>query len=365
MLDSSLPTIWTMRDSRSGSSLPVHRVARDAANVGFFYTHACPLRCNFCCHTAEVVGPGRFVPSRLVEIITDFARQPSVARFFFSGGDPFVYFDEIRAIISAAREAGVRQPMHLVTAGYWARSDAETTDLLAALHACGVDLHVSYDTEHARFVPAANIHRIAEVCARLGMTLKVFGTFWDQTERVEDLLPVFPGVTMQSALVAPVGAARAKFAGRRYDLDDQTKYSCGGARVYDVGVYPNGDAYPCCSGGFNKEARLACGNVFDDDAATILGHVYQFFHARLAKEIGFDTLYARIRARRPDLLPRLRQFADVDSACEICVSLRASPALTAELSGVYDELQDIFHAPARPWPGAVQHTSDPGGANHG
>lgn len=318
------------------------QAVRDAANVGFFYTHACPLQCDFCCHTPEVVGPGEFEPARLVAIIRDFAAQPAVRRFFFSGGDPFVRIGEIQDIIGACRQSGVKQPMHLVTAGYWARSDAATAAVLAPLHALGVELHVSFDTEHARFVPAENIHRIAAVCAELGMTLKIFGTFWHQDERVEDLLPAFPGVVTGSTLVAPIGAARAKFAGPRYQLPDEAKYSCGGAHVYDIGVYPNGDAYACCSGGFNKEAGLGCGNVFDDAARAVLERAFQLFHVRIAKQIGFDRLYERVRARRPALVPRLKAFSEVDCVCQICTAIHGSPELVVELSSVYEELKETY-----------------------
>ena len=319
------------------------RAPKDSANVGFFYTSACPLRCDFCCHTPEVVGPGEFEPARLAEIIEDFANHPAVVRFFFSGGDPFVRIDEIREIIRTCRRSGVAQPIHLVTAGYWARSDGATSQMLEGLHDFGVELHVSFDIEHARFVPAENIHRIAAVCRRLGMTLKIFGTFWNQDERVEDLLPRFPGVVMGSTLVAPIGAARKKFTGRRYDLDDRCKYSCGGANVYDIGIYPNGDAYPCCSGGFNKEAGLGCGNVLEDSAQTILARAFEFFHVRIAKEIGFDRLYDRIRVRRPGLMPRLKQFSEVDCVCQICAAIHGSPGLAAELASVYQELEETHY----------------------
>lgn len=319
------------------------RAVGDSANIGFFYTSACPLQCDFCCHTPEVVGPGEFDPARLADIIGDFARQGAVQRFFFSGGDPFVRIGEIRSIIEDCRRAGVAQPIHLVTAGYWARSDAATARLLEPLHALGVELHVSYDTEHARFVPADNIHRIAAACRRLGMTLKIFGTFWHQDERLEDLLPAYPGVITGSTLVAPIGAARAKFHGRRYELPDHCKVSCGGAGVYDIGVYPDGTAYACCSGGFNKEGGLVCGNVFEDDAARVLEHAFRFFHVRIAKEIGFDKLYERVRAARPDLTPRLRKFSDVDCVCEVCSAIHGSPALLAELSNIYEEMKETHH----------------------
>src|SRR6185312_12642219 len=96
------------------------------ATVGFIYNYPCPLKCNFCCHTKENVGEGRLHPGNVVPLILDFARYENVRRFAFTGGDPFVYIREILEIMRAARAAGVAQPFHMVTSGYWAKTDAKT-----------------------------------------------------------------------------------------------------------------------------------------------------------------------------------------------------------------------------------------------
>jgi len=123
------------------------------ATVGFIYNYPCPLKCNFCCHTKKNVGEGRLHPGNVVPLILDFARYENVRRFAFTGGDPFVYIREILEIMRAARAAGVAQPFHMVTSGYWAKTDAKTQALLCELAEVGMDLlYVSYDHEHVRWV---------------------------------------------------------------------------------------------------------------------------------------------------------------------------------------------------------------------
>lgn len=310
------------------------------AIVGFIYSQACPLRCNFCCHTPAVVGDGRFTPDEVARTIIEFAAQKTVIRFAFSGGDPFLFIDEIIYAMGVARDADVKQPFHVVTSGYWASSPSDTTILLDRLKQLGMDaLDVSYDVEHSRFVPKENILNIANACDNLRIKLDIFGNFWHTSERLEDMLPPMPGVQFHSALVMPIGAARQHFNGVRYEIADSMKYSCGRARLYDIAIYPDGSAYPCCSGGFNKEAGLELGNIRIDKAQDILMNAFSNFHVRIAKEIGFEKLYQEIERINPSLLKRLTQFSDVDSVCEICRNLHRDDKLQADLVEIYETME--------------------------
>ena len=118
----------------------------DVATIAFIYNHPCPLKCNFCCHTQENVGPGRLSPENVRPMLLGFASEPSVVRFAFTGGDPFLYIDEILSIMTVAREKGVTQPFHIVTSAFWAKSDDITTKYIRSLADLGMDLlYVSYD----------------------------------------------------------------------------------------------------------------------------------------------------------------------------------------------------------------------------
>jgi hypothetical protein len=311
------------------------------ATVGFVYNQPCPLKCDFCCHTTEVVGPGRACPENITPVVLAFATQPAVERFAFTGGDPFLYIDELLSIMSAARDAGVTQPFQIVTSGFWAKSGEATDILLGDLRSLGMDfLCLSYDKQHARWVSPQQVRWIADACSHHDVRLSIHGIFWTPGEKVEDLLPDLPGVPMFSELVVSIGRARAKVGEQpRYGRPDEDKYTCRQPRRYDITVYPNGDVYPCCSGGFNKEAKLLCGNAFTDSAEQILAGVFGNFHARIAKEIGFNTLYSHVQETAPDLFPKLPSFSSVDSVCQICRDLRRDPELQRALEPIYEQME--------------------------
>lgn len=314
---------------------------KNYAIVGFIYNQPCPLKCNFCCHTPDVVGKSKFPSEYASKVIIDFSKQKSVMRFAFSGGDPFLYLDEIKSAMRTARAQGVTQPFHIVTSAFWAKDQQYATDVLAELAGLGMDaLDISYDTEHARFVSPEQIYAAVSACEVNNVRVEVFGTFWFPDERVRDLLPDLPArIVTYENLVMPIGAAKSMFRGRRYELPRSQKMSCGKPRVYDVAIYPDGEVYPCCSGGFNKDAELSCGNVFNQTAAEILDNVYTNFHVRLAKEVKFEALYRKVSSDRPDLLAKLPDPDEVDSVCQICRDIHSNSILMRELAEIYDALE--------------------------
>ena len=314
------------------------------ATVGFVYSEACPLHCDFCCHTREVVGPGRLSPEKIVPVIADFAGEPSVKRFAFTGGDPFVHYREILETLEACRALGVTQPFHAVTSGYWAKTADQVRDILVPLRTLGMDaICLSYDREHARWVTPRQIEMIVNCARSLEMDVTISGVFWNQEDKVDDLLPNLAqggSLAFASQLVAPIGRARRTYGSKpRYDLTPAQKASCFSPNYYDISIYPTGDAYPCCSGGFNKEGRLECGNVFVDRAQVVLQRAFAMFHARIAKELGFDRLYAKVARMRPDLLDQLVPLDTVDSVCQVCSLLHANSDLMSELEPVYAALE--------------------------
>jgi hypothetical protein len=317
---------------------------RDFAHVGFVYSQACPLKCDFCCHTIENVGKGRFRPSSVIPIILDFSKYSSVRRFVFTGGEPFLFIGEIFEILQEIRGHGVRQPIHIVTSGNWAKSQSETDETISRLCQLGMDsIWISYDHEHARFVPVENIKFIANSCRNSRIPMKVQGVFWHQSERVEDLLKgrEFDNVHMSSTPVASIGEARINWVkrGQDFELPDSDKHSCGAPKVYNIAIYPNGDAFPCCAGGFQKEAKLLTGNAFKNNAKEILEQTFGLFHARIAKEIGFDKLYSHVEKHSPELLRKLPSFSEATTVCEICRDIHSSSTLMEQLKPIYESME--------------------------
>ena len=274
----------------------------------------------------------------LLSCMEGFASHPAVLRFCFTGGEPFLYLKEIKAALLDARARGVRQPFHIVTSAYWAKDIDQVRAELAALKSLGMDMiAVSYDHEHAKWVTPEQVRMVAEAVRSLELNVHISGVFWDTKESVADLVPdlvTTDGIKISEYLVAPVGRAKQSAQWpRRYDTDPAFKESCGKPGLYSVSIYPDGELYPCCSGGFNREGKLSAGNVNHNTPAALLNKVFTNFHVRMAKEFGWRVLYDLVERETPELVPDLPRFEDADSACEICRDLNV---------GLADKLAPIY-----------------------
>lgn len=296
--------------------------------VAFVYNEPCPLKCDFCCHTKENVGPGKLTPANVIPLVIDYAAQESVDRFVFTGGDPFVYFRDIVTIMKAARQKGVSQPFHIVTSGFWAKRDDIVDQKLRTLRELGMDLlYVSHDLEHAKWVSKEMVYRIESYCDKYGIVLSVYGVFWERGARVRDLLPELKTPNTNEIMVAPIGRAREQWHRIQRDGPLEDKISCRRPLNYDIAIYPNGDTYPCCSGGFNKEAKLLLGNSFELKAEEILRRCYRDFYVIIAKEIGFDKLITRLS--NTPVARKIPAFEDISTVCEMCKAIRGDPEVYA------------------------------------
>jgi hypothetical protein len=159
---------------------------------------------------------------------------------------------------------------NMVTSGFWAKSDDVVDGLLSNLSSLGMDLlYVSYDLEHQKWVPPEYVYRIERFCIKYGITLSVYGVFWEPGFTVRQLLPDLETRLTNETLVASIGRAREKLELIPPHVDQTSLYSCGRPHEYDITIYPNGETYPCCSGGFNKEGGFLLGNSFTDSADEI------------------------------------------------------------------------------------------------
>ena len=108
---------------------------------------------------------------------------------------------------------------------------------------------------------------------------------------------------------------------KRPPVPIEEKLSCGQPGHYSLSIYPDGEVYPCCSGGFQIEGRLSCGNVHRDPASRLLYAALTKFHVRLVKEFGWGLLYELVEREAPDLACQLPRLEDAGGVCELCRDL--------------------------------------------
>jgi pyruvate-formate lyase-activating enzyme len=95
-------------------------VSVESANALVFKpTRACPARCDFCCDPHEA-SQDRLQRSDMIGLCRPGPRRnyrESLATVGFTGGEPFLRFDDMRAVLARARASGMAGAV--VSSSYW------------------------------------------------------------------------------------------------------------------------------------------------------------------------------------------------------------------------------------------------------
>ncbi|GAB4436720.1 MAG: hypothetical protein Kow00120_03880 [Anaerolineae bacterium] len=188
--------------------------------IDFLITYNCPSQCAHCCYRA---GPGRGGRLSAAEV-TDYLRQVSdhpLEWVMLFGGEPFLYMDDLAAMVAAVRRETTAQPI-VFTNAYWAYDEAFATQRLSRLRAAGLDrISLSVDAFHSAYVPVARVALAIRVARALGFAQIDVDNQWiiapeldtptnAATRRMMDLLAEMvdlTGVHVSNSRTRPVGRA--------------------------------------------------------------------------------------------------------------------------------------------------------------
>ena len=310
------------------------------------YGMACPLKCDFCCHPVEEYGPVKMKKGEAIAWIRQASTLASFRLVVFTGGEPFVYYRELLEILEATAPCGL--PVRIVTAAQWARSVEEAKAKLGPLRDRGLaELSVSTDPSHQMFVPAAFAEHAVRAAVELGIACELAGVFWDPDTEAEEVVRVPPEVRTTRGLAVPTGRGRArKISAEEYRLGSDRFRGCGAPGAYDITVYPDGEVYPCCSGGFNKQAELSGGNLKREPLQAIVERIHGDGYLRYVMEAGFLPLYELARFKFPEVFRALPDWAPFVSICQLCAAVHSNRQLMEALEPVLQYAERVRTAVA-------------------
>jgi MoaA/NifB/PqqE/SkfB family radical SAM enzyme len=305
------------------------------------YTMACPLSCDFCCYAC---GPRRTetMDRALAFDLVDQAADLGVfGACSFTGGDPFVYYDDMLAISRRMAQHGL--PFTAISACAWATDDDAVDEMLRPLVDAGMTcITASHDPSHEQWVPRANVVRVVSRALALGVRAGVFGTFYERT----DLDALFPeladldGVTLQARPVA-FGVGRLKQAEPSHDAYQDRELggepTCYRRVYHDVTVFWDGEVYPCCSVYNRATPGISYGNVYATSLREIWDRIEDSLFLRVVKRTGFRDLYALLGQLDPELARELPDPSGADGACRLCNRLMSDATTSSRVHAVLAE----------------------------
>lgn len=126
-------------------------------------------RCNFSCEHCANKGFGADLTATETANICSAINDYKIKSIQFSGGEPTLYLNKIRAILSGV-SARVRPRVRITTNGHFAETADKAVEVLSAIPGLKY-VQLSYDRFHKKFLPGKNIHALAEACRRLKLDL--------------------------------------------------------------------------------------------------------------------------------------------------------------------------------------------------
>ena len=135
------------------------------------YTYKCNARCAHCIVEADIEKEEKLEAS-FVKLIIDRARKAGKTLVSFSGGEVFLFLEELLELVQYANR--LRYYVVANTNGFWARDSQSCYRILHELKKSGLDeICPSGDAFHAPYVPTGNIRNIIKICKDLKITCNI------------------------------------------------------------------------------------------------------------------------------------------------------------------------------------------------
>ncbi len=316
------------------------------AGVTLVLTRKCNAGCRHCGFSCGP-GPADRIPLEQVKtLIADARKLRSLESISITGGEPFLFFSDLREIIGFARSLGLSS--EVVTNSFWATSHDAALARLRELQHLGLRRFVtSLDEYHAEFVAPTRVRNAVRAAMDVGIAVTVKSVKTRDSlftrEWIEQFIPIRTADRNVKLVImdpVPTGRAEAPEVRRMGFHGSPASFAgCCDKVVRYPAVGPDGDVYPCCS--FGEPARRA-GSVFDEPLSRILRRLQRnllFNLLAVCGPAGVWELAAPLMPQRHD-----RQFS---GACDLCNALYddrvvrdAVERMLLTLSGRHDDSCD-------------------------
>lgn len=290
------------------------------------YTYKCNAKCSHCIVSSSIDREEK-LDKKIAKVILEQARKSGKTLVSLTGGEVFLFYDELEEIIKHAHTLDYYVTVN--TNGFWAKNYEVAFDMLQELKRLGLsEICPSADAFHSPFVPTEYIGNIREACKDLNITCDInfYPTGSEEDNKViellklEDVIYYTEGLNLRGREASKYEDAYQKKTiielGREY-----FKYFGGDKDIVDkycsaiLTINPQGQAIVSCDvSSDNSEflnTPLYLGNIFDEDLETILkkekenkfvqalyNKPYNYFNELLLKDSVTGQEYASIANKK-------------------------------------------------------------------
>ena len=351
-----------MQPNDFAAEIPANR----KVELGLMFSQTCNITCRHCGIFSSPYNKNKMRLDDARCWIMEAAHIPNIKQINFTGGEPFLFQDELADLLQLSRSLGFGT--RVVTNGFWARTVDAGMKVLSRMKEAGLcELNFSADSFHLEFLPAETLRNALECARQLDYCRIVSFVTNSDKEPLEDFCSLY-GIQLSDVRqlipseIIPLlrnpeteRAVKSKilvYYGQLIGLGRAAEYPKdlrwfpvdvhldGGCReiVSKPVIYPDGDLQACCCAG-GKMSPFTVGNLHRESLKTLIGRMFNRSHFQFITTEGPKALFKLVATVRPDL-SREHQYTSV---CEMCV--RAADGLSpAELDEIanYGQLKRFF-----------------------
>lgn len=293
--------------------------------LAFTLTQRCPAHCEICCFESSPMCTNSLDLNRVREYIESASKIDYIKTIAFTGGEPFVIYDDLRDLIKLSSSYGKR--VTTITNGYWASNYQLVFDRIKCLKENGLShLSLSYDAYHKKFIDVNNIRNILKASMQIGLptSLAIVKLKDEKISEIIDLLDdCLYATNLEIIPCLPVGAAKKNFELNRFEKiydSNSKKLRC----TYNgmLVVLYDGRILPCCS-----QAVVGTGLCIGDFNELSLEEA-------LFKAKNNKLLYALRNSEMRCFYEYIKKFDDIElpdkvvNPCDLCMHLFRSELIS-------------------------------------
>ncbi|MCP4230600.1 MAG: radical SAM protein [bacterium] len=310
------------------------------SNIGLSLGYECTARCRSCLWGDQLGKKESMNVKDAFDWIDQAYELGWLTAVGYSGGEPFLYYDKLKTLAGYVfNKYGLAAVIS--TNAYWAKTPAETRDIVRTLHGIGLRfILISVDDFHQEYVPLERVKNCLDVSRDFGINITLQTIVTESSRKMDYYLERLgvgddDDITATEVPCTPTGRAATHIPGDDFILrDDVLSDYCTMLRA--VLISPEGGVYLCCGAGFHipifKAGDLTVEPLKDILDRAEMNPIYNslaLYHGpeKLAEALRENGRYEAIR----------NKYA---TTCHACQHILGSRENTRTLNGILEPQRD-------------------------
>ena len=212
-------------------------------------TDKCSAACSMCCFSCSPAGKMHLDTGLIKSVIDEVAETKTIRSIGWTGGEAFLYYDQIVECTKYAKSNGFRLTIN--TNGFWGKDVKRAAEMTKELKSIGIEaISFSADRYHQQFVPIEHLKTALKVSHEAGLLTEI--SLMDTVDSddiiqlTEQLRPEIYNTIIQPHPLLPVGKAMETIKADEIVTSFKTENSkCSFGGIIHLNF--DGNYYLCCS----------------------------------------------------------------------------------------------------------------------